>query len=177
MFAAMDVFIEFLKIIVPAALVLYAMYLTVKAFLNKEMERTQYQIKSRNTEIVLPIRLQAYERIILFLERISPNNLITRLNQAKMSAKEFQQVLLKEIRDEYNHNVSQQVYMSEEAWELVKNAKEDLIVSINAASEKMKDESTSLDLAKQIFEEMIGKEVDPITLALHEVKDEIRSSF
>ncbi len=173
----MEVLTEFIKILVPAALVLYAMYLTVRAFLQKEIEKTTLEVRGRNVEIVLPIRLQAYERVVLFLERISPNNLVARLNQVKMPATEFQQMMLKEIRDEYNHNVSQQVYMSEESWELVKNAKEDLIISINSAAEKMKTDSTSLDFAKQLFQEIIDKEVDPITLALHEIKDEIRQSF
>ena len=173
----MEAIIDFIKILVPAALVLYAMYLTVKAFLNKELEKTRLEIKEKNIEVALPVRLQAYERIVLFLERMSPNNLVTRLNQAEMTAKVFQQIMLREIRDEYNHNVSQQVYMSEEVWELVKNAKEDLIISINKASERMDEKNTSLDLAKQLFEEVIAKEVDPITLALHEIKDEIRSSF
>ena len=173
----MEAIIDFIKILVPAALVLYAMYLTVKAFLNKELEKTRLEIKEKNIEVVLPVRLQAYERIVLFLERMSPNNLVTRLNQAEMTAKVFQQIMLREIRDEYNHNVSQQVYMSEEVWELVKNAKEDLIISINKASERIDEKNTSLDLAKQLFEEVIAKEVDPITLALHEIKDEIRSSF
>jgi hypothetical protein len=173
----MEVLIEFIKILVPAALVLYAMYLTVRAFLQKEIEKTTLEVRGRNVEIVLPIRLQAYERVVLFLERISPNNLVARLNLVKMPATEFQQMMLKEIRDEYNHNVSQQVYMSEESWELVKNAKEDLIISINSAAEKMKTDSTSLDFAKQLFQEIIDKKVDPITLALHEIKDEIRQSF
>jgi hypothetical protein len=173
----MEVLIEFIKILVPASLVLYAMYLTVRAFLNKEIEKTMIEVRGKNTGVVLPIRLQAYERVVLLLERISPNNLVSRLNVVSMSAREFQQLLLKEIRDEYNHNVSQQVYMGEEAWELVKNAKEDLIVSINSAASKMTDASTSLDLAKQLFDELMEKEVDPITLALHEVKNEIRQSF
>lgn len=173
----MDAIIEFIKILVPAGLVLYAMYLTVRAFLNKELEKTMIEVQGKNTGIVLPIRLQAYERIVLFLERISPNNLVSRLNVTQMHAREFQQMMLKEIRDEYNHNVSQQVYMSENVWEMVKNAKEDLIISINQASEKMGEESTSLDLAKQLFDDLMEKEVDPITLALHETKDEIRKSF
>lgn len=173
----MDALLDFIKILVPAGLVLYAMYLTVRAFLNKELEKTLMEVKGRNTTTVLPIRLQAYERIVLLLERLSPNNLISRLNIAKMNAREFQQILLKEIRDEYNHNVSQQVYMSEEVWDLVKNAKEDLIVSINNAAEKMTPESSNLDLAKQLFDDLMERDVDPITLALHEVKEEIRQSF
>jgi len=173
----MDALIEFTKILLPAGLVLYAMYITVRSFLFKEIERSRIEVQNKNTGVVLPIRLQAYERIVLFLERITPNNLVSRLNVTKMQAREFQQMMLKEIRDEYNHNVSQQVYMSENVWEMVKNAKEDLIISINQSAEKMKEESTSLDLAKQLFDDIIEKEVDPITLALHELKDEIRQSF
>ena len=94
-----------------------------------------------------------------------------------MSALQLQAFMLQEVRDEYNHNVSQQVYMSDEVWELVKNAKEDLIVTINKSSEKLNNESSSMELAKLIFEEVMSKDVDPITLALHEEKDEIRQSF
>ena len=173
----MEELTDFLKILAPAGLVLYAMYLVVKSFLNKEIDKIRLEYKANNSKEVIPIRLQAYERVVLFLERISANNLVMRLNQPQLSARELQQMMLMEIRDEYNHNVSQQVYMSDDAWELVKNAKEDLIISINKASQKMDENSSSTDLAKQLFEEVITKEVDPITLALHEVKDEIRQSF
>ena len=173
----MEALIEFIKILVPAALVLYAMYLVVKSFLYKEIEKTSLEYKANNAKEIIPIRLQAYERIVLFLERMSPNNLVMRLNQPDMSALQLQAFMLQEVRDEYNHNVSQQVYMSDEAWDLVKNAKEDLIVTINKSSEKLNNESSSMELAKLIFEEVMSKDVDPITLALHEVKDEIRQSF
>ena len=66
-----------------------------------------------------------------------------------MPSREFHQLLLSEIRNEYNHNVSQQVYISEEVWVLIKNAKEDLIVSINDAASEMTLESTSLDLVEE----------------------------
>ena len=120
----MEIIIEFAKLLLPAAAVLYAMYLTTKSFLDREMTQKLVDIKLKNTDTILPIRLQAYERICLFLERITPNNLIIRLNQANFTAREFQQVLLSEIRQEYNHNVTQQVYVSDEAWELVASAKE-----------------------------------------------------
>lgn len=94
-----------------------------------------------------------------------------------MTSKEFHQLLLSEIRSEYNHNVAQQVYMSENIWNLIKNAKEDLIVSINDASGEMKMDSTSLDLSRKIFEKSIGKSVDPIAHALSELKKEIQQTF
>lgn len=128
-------------------------------------------------ETILPVRLQAYERMALFLERISPQNLLVRLNTGGMTSKEFHQLLLSEIRSEYNHNVAQQVYMSENVWNLIKNAKEDLIVSINDAAGEMTANSTSVDLSKKIFEKSLNKPVDAITHALAELKKEIQQTF
>jgi hypothetical protein len=126
---------------------------------------------------VLPIRLQAYERICLFLERITPNNLIIRLNQSNFSAREFQQVLLSEIRQEYNHNITQQVYVSEEVWELVASAKEGVISTINQAAESIEDDAKSIDLAKKIFEITMEKKTDPTAYALAKVTEEITHFF
>lgn len=173
----MDALIDFGKILLPAGTVLYAMYLVMKSFLTKEMERKMIEIKIKNTETVLPIRLQAYERICLFLERISPNNLVIRLNDASLSAAQFQQVLVNEIRQEFNHNLSQQVYLSDEAWDMVKNATEDIVSVVNIAAQQLKSDDKSVDLAKRIFELMMEKNNDPVVIALKKVKDEIRTSF
>ncbi|RYF78063.1 MAG: hypothetical protein EOO39_02395, partial [Cytophagaceae bacterium] len=72
----MTVLSDLVKLLVPAALVLYGMYLTVKLLLEREAARHQNEVKQRYSENVIPIRLQAYERIVLFLERISPNNML-----------------------------------------------------------------------------------------------------
>src|SRR6202161_1604458 len=112
----MDALIEFGKILIPASLVLYAVYLVVRSFITKEIEMKKLEVRTRSIETVLPARLQAYERITLFLERIAPQNLLLRLSDATYSARDFQKLLLDEIRNEYNHNVSQQVYMSEDVW-------------------------------------------------------------
>jgi len=173
----MESLIEFGKILLPSALVLYAMYLGVKVMVAKELTQKQMEIRQKSIEITLPIRLQAYERMSLFLERISPNNLVVRINQGGISAREFHQLLLKEIRDEYNHNVSQQVYMSDDVWQQVKTAKEDLIIAINAASDGLADEATSLDMAKKLFEFLMNKDIDPIEHALKSLKDEISKTY
>ncbi|HKZ38293.1 MAG TPA: hypothetical protein VJ184_11620 [Chryseolinea sp.] len=173
----MDAFIEFIKILVPASVVLYAAYLLVRAFIQKELDLKRLEVRSKSIELVLPNRLQAYERMTLFLERVSPQNLLVRLNISGMPSREFHQLLLSEIRNEYNHNVAQQVYISENVWNLIKNAKEDLILSINDAAGEMNMESTSLDLSRKIFEKSINKQVDPIAHALVELKKEIQQTF
>lgn len=173
----MDALMELIKILVPASVVLYGVYLVVRSFIQREVQLKTLEVRGRAIEAVLPSRLQAYERMTLFLERISPQNLLIRLNVGGMPAREFHQLLLSEIRNEYNHNASQQVYMSEEVWNLIKNAKEDLIVSINDAASEMSMESTSLDLSKKIFEKSVNKPVDPIAHALSELKKEIQRTF
>jgi hypothetical protein len=173
----MEALIEFGKIVIPASLVLYAVYLMVRAFISREIELKKLEVRSRSIETILPARLQAYERIILFLERSSPQNLLIRLNVPGLSARDFQKVLLDEIRNEYNHNVSQQVYMSEEVWNKVKNAKEDLIITINEAASQLSTETTSIDLSKKIFEIAMDKTIDPMGHALSEVKKEIQQTF
>lgn len=173
----MDALIEFGKILIPASVVLYAAYLLVRSFIQRELDLRKLEVRSRSIETILPNRLQAYERMTLFLERISPQNLLIRLSASGMLAREFHQLLLSEIRNEYNHNVSQQVYMSQEVWDLIKNAKEDLIVSINDAASEMSMESSSLDLSKKIFEKAVNKPVDPIAHALTELKKEIQRTF
>jgi predicted RNA-binding protein YlxR (DUF448 family) len=173
----MDALIEFIKILIPASVVLYAAYLLVRSFLAKELEMKRMDIRNQSIETVLPMRLQAYERMCLFLERINPQNLLIRLNPGPIPAKEFHQLLLTDIRNEFNHNISQQIFMGESVWEKIKNAKEDLVMTINDAASEMTPESTSLDLSKKIFERYLNKPVDPVAHALSELKQEIQQIF
>lgn len=173
----MDALVEFVKILVPASVVLYAAYLLVRSFIQKEIDMKKLEVRGRAIETVLPNRLHAYERMTLFLERMAPQNLLIRINTSTMPAREFHQLLLAEVRNEYNHNVSQQVYVGEGVWELIKNAKEDLIVTINDAASEVGEGATSLDLSKKIFEKAINKTVDPLAHALSELKREVQTIF
>ncbi|MBL7871027.1 MAG: hypothetical protein JNM78_05415 [Cyclobacteriaceae bacterium] len=173
----MEALIEFGKILIPASLVLYAVYLIVRSFMIKEIELKKLEIRTRAIETILPARLQAYERMTLFLERIAPQNLLIRLNNPGFTARDFQKVLLDEIRNEYNHNVSQQIYMGEETWNQTRNAKDDLVMLINEAASTMAPEATSIDLSKKIFEVTMGKKVDLIGLALTGLRNEIQQTF
>ena len=144
----MEAFLDILKVVLPAGVVLYAMYLTTRTFIGKEIDKLKLEIRGRSIETVLPNRMQAYERMTLFLERTHPQNLLVRLNPGNISAHEFQKLLLMEIRNEYNHNVSQQVYMSDEVWELIRSAREDLILTINDSAANCKEEHSSTDLSR-----------------------------
>lgn len=168
---------DLIKILIPATAVMYAMYLVVKSFLNKEFEKRLVDMKIKNTETILPIRLQAYERMALFLERISPGNLLVRLNDPSFNVGQLQQVLIQEIREEYNHNLSQQIYMSDQAWKLINGAKDEIMQLINNTAKELPGDARGLDLAKRMFDELMKREEDPVNMALVFLKSEIQKVF
>ncbi len=173
----MEYFADLLKIVLPAALVIYGMYLTLLSFLKREREKSIMNLKTQNSNTLLPIRLQAAERLCLLLERTSINNLVMRVNNGAFTARELQLALLNEVRDEFNHNLSQQIYFSEETWAAVKTAVEQVITTINSAAEKLTQEARGIDLAKLILQDSVSKEYDPTNLALRKVKEEIQMFF
>lgn len=156
---------------------IYGIYLTISTIADKIFEKQKWEIRGKNIEITLPLRLQAYERMCIFLERITPNNLLLRVVPMVGSALELQQVLLKEIRDEYNHNVAQQLYMSPHAWEQLTNAMNETVAVINQASQEVSAEAPAAELAKKIFAAVIGQEKQPVYHAVQVLKEEIRTLF
>ena len=166
-----------LTVLILGVVVTFGMYLTITTVANKIFEKQRWDIRSKNIEITLPLRLQAYERMCLFLERITPSNLLLRLVPSAMSALELQQILLQEVREEYNHNVAQQLYISSHAWEQVTNAMNETVAVINQSAAEVSGEAPPSDLAKKIFSHVIEKEVQPSAHALKVIKEEIRNIF
>jgi thiaminase len=166
-----------LIILILGGIITYGIYLTITTVANKIFEKQKWDIRTKNIEITLPLRLQAYERMCLFLERITPNQLLLRLVPAAMSALELQQILLQEIREEYNHNVAQQLYISSHSWEQITNAMNEMVAVINQAALEVAPEAPPADLAKKIFSHVIEKEVQPAAHALKVLKEEVRTIF
>lgn len=173
----MELVADLLKVILPAGLVLWAMYLTVSSFIKKDLVQKELDIKAETTKTLLPIRLQAYERMALFLERISPNNLLIRLNGRAVNVSDFQQLMLAEIREEFSHNLSQQVYMSDEAWTTIKNAMNETVALINLSAKDLAPDAPAIELSKRIFEVVMNKGVNSSDEALKLVKQEMREYF
>ena len=173
----MSEFLEILKYILPSLVVLAIAYLLVKSFLESDTKRKMVDIKATNTKLVTPIRMQAYERMILLLERISPVNLIMRTAGQLIPAKEYQAVLLQNIRDEFDHNLSQQLYISDIGWDKVLNAKEETIKLINTAAAKVSEDANSTNLSAKILELSFEYNKMPIDEALAFIKEEFRKKF
>jgi hypothetical protein len=173
----MDNLLIALQYTLPALVGLGAAVLIIKAFIDKEFRERKNDYVIKNQKIITPIRLQAYERIIMFLERISPGNIITRVQEAGMSARQLQMQLIQQVRAEFEHNISQQLYITDEAWEIVKNSKENLIKLINVASKDLGADATAFDLTRAILDVYLKVENPPIEVALMKIKQEFYQNF
>src|SRR5688572_33166673 len=105
-----------------------------------------------------PLQLQAYERLVVLAERVSLPNLISRSNQPGMSAGEMQLLLLESIKQEFEYNSSQQIYVSPLAWQAVNNLKEQNMLIINQIAQTMPAEARGYDLGKRIMEVIIAQD-------------------
>ena len=173
----MNDFLEIIKLTIPGLLVLAATVFLVKKHLENSQRDKVLELKTNAQKEILPRRLQAYERMVLFLERISPNSLIMRVHKAGMSAKLLQAELTKAIRDEYEHNLAQQVYISPESWNKAKTAKEEMIQLINISVSKVNEDSTGIELAQKIFEMATALGTLPTESAILYLKKEIQKYF
>lgn len=119
----------------------------------------------------IQLRLQAYERLTLLVDRIALPNLISRINQAGISAKEMQQLLTRSIKEEFDHNITQQIYVSADAWNAVKNLKEQNMLVVNQLANVLPPNATGLDLNKLLLEYLMTDKKGQ----LHEVVSEVLS--
>ncbi len=191
----MEFLADLVKILVPSSLVLYAMYTIVRAFTQKELQQsqllleTQFQqskaelalkqkeVELKNKSEILPIRLQAYERLALLLERNSPAQIIPRLNNPEFTVGMLQYVLVQNIREELAHNLSQQMYVSQEAWNLVNKAIEEMITLINNVALTIPEEENGIELSKKILVTAKEHNINPAEDALQYLKKEIQQFF
>jgi hypothetical protein len=173
----MQTLLEILKYTIPSLIVLAAAYFLLKLFLDKEAEKTQIQLKLDVQKITLPVRLQAYERLVLLLERIEPAGLLVRTNLPGMTASDLQSALVQAVRSEFEHNLSQQVYVSTKAWEMVRNAREETIKRINTSAMKLAPGATSADLASLILINDMDASQPVVKEALDLLKSEVRTNF
>ena len=115
--------------------------------------------KTDTAKTLLNLKLLAYERIILFIERMKPDSLIPRTRTPTLNSKEYQLSLINEIRREFEYNLSQQLYLSENAWTVTVNYKDNIITLINSASADCTPTDTAADLARKILEQYITSDL------------------
>jgi len=184
-------FLELIKVIVPSIVVLLVVYVMLRSFVKQNSNQLAYmrneqqlikmkidaEGKQSVSKVLLPLKFQAYERMSMFLERINPSNLLTRVIKSQMLVGRLHTALLSSIRDEYEHNMSQQVYLSDAAWEHVKAAKEDVIRLINSSASNFNSDDDASKFAQTIISSGFANNNNSIEKALATLKHDIRNNF
>ncbi|MAC96101.1 MAG: hypothetical protein CMC96_11435 [Flavobacteriales bacterium] len=173
----MEVVFEILKYVLPSAIVFVGVYFIMNNFFDNEQRKMSLRMRTDDRKQVLPIRLQAYERIILYLERINLSNMVMRMHKNNMSSRDLQRQMLSGIRSEYEHNMAQQLYFSTKTWKMVKTAKEENIKVINSCADQLGDEASGMDLSRFILEVVGKSEKTPTEVAIEAIKREISYLF
>jgi hypothetical protein len=169
----MEALTDILKISIPALIVFFTTWLVLRSMIRNDQEKRRQELILHNSRTVTPIRLQAYERIILFLERISLESLIVRVSTSDMTSQQLHSAMLSTIRSEFEHNLSQQIYMSQQAWEVVRNARSNMIKIINNEAEKMPEKSSGMALSKQLLGKIMELDKEPTRAAIDYLKNEV----
>jgi len=164
--------LEILKYILPSTVVFFTTFYLVKRYFENEDNRRRQEIILSSKNMVTPLRLQAYERLILFLERISPENLILRVNKNNITSQQLHNEMLSAIRTEFEHNLSQQIYVSPKVWESLKAAKSKTVHLINVTAENIKNDSPAMNLSRAILESVIESDTSPVSEAMAILKKE-----
>lgn len=173
----MELLFQIALLILPAGAIFATTYLFLKKQGEREIRHLQIELRKERQNFFLPSRVEAYQRAVLLMERISPNSLVMRLHNPGLPAKVFQANLLQAIREEYDHNVAQQLFVSPAGWEMVRNSKEETIKIIHIAGNQMNELSMSTDLAAKIME--ISAEVGtlPTDITIEFLKKELQELF
>jgi len=185
----MDQILEYLVKISPILILVFALIYIFhetlrfikgrdKLMLENQKYASNYtgsaQLTGKKNSDLIRLQLQAAERFTLYLERISPDRLVMRLHQSGMTSKMLQNEMTKSIREEFDHNLSQQIYISEGAWELIKNAKEEITKFISATGDSMSEKSSGIDLSRKLFEAASQVETLPNEIALQYLRKETK---
>ena len=173
----MEDFAQMLMYTVPSVVVGALAYLLVHRLIQNEQNRHLMEVKKENLKYSTPIIFQAHERLILFLERIQMSSVISRVHKPGMSARLLQTELINNIKTEFEHNITQQLYVSKNSWELVKKAKEESMKAVSLGMSKLQDGATSIDLAREVLTITAAQDHDWTQKAIDALKAELRKTF
>jgi len=167
-------------IILVVAVLVFGFWMIMNANFRNEEKRRQWELKRESQKTVSPIRLRAYERLTLLLERTKPEHMLLELQQkdptalATWTIPQLQQYLLQTIRAEFDHNQSQQVYISDEVWDDVLRARDQMAAFIIGIATQLPPDATTQTYATTMLTAFTSNGVTPTDKALEELKDEAK---
>ena len=173
--------IEVIKYCIPALIVLLATWIVMYKLFANEQQKREWELKKAAQKEISPIRLRAYERLTLLLERTKPEHMIMEMQKAYPEAMttwtvgQMQQYLLQTLRAEFDHNQSQQVYVSDEVWDLIINARDQMGAFLIAITAQLPKDATAQTYVTALLTAYAGNGTTPTEKALEELKNEAKS--
>jgi hypothetical protein len=167
----LDKIIEILFSLLPALLVGAIAYYFFKQHIENEAGRRRYLLQKDIQKEAFPLRLQAYERMALFLERIAPSKLLIRINPISSNKEDYESLLIASVEQEFEHNLAQQIYVSDECWNIITAAKNATIQLIRKAN-NLEKTNTANELRENVLTELMDKQ-SPSKAALSYIKQEL----
>ena len=164
-------FITLFSYTIPSIITGLVAYYFFDAHLKNEEGRRRFQLLQENQNQSLPLRLQAYERLSLFLERISPTNLLIRIAPLNDDKNQYENLLINMIDQEFEHNLTQQIYVSNNAWTIIRTAKNATIQIIRKTN--MSERVTNADKLRETILNDLLENQPPSSVALHFLKTEV----
>jgi hypothetical protein len=172
-----NLLLDILKYTVAGIGIVYIAFYLFKPYLDKSNNLQLLDLKKAINSQTLPLRLQAYERLVLFTDRINPANLLIRLNGNGYTAAELHSLVVADIRNEYQHNVTQQIYVSDRAWAVTKRVKDDTLSLVNNAVTALPETATGLDLGRFILNHLSRLEENPYDIATNLIRKDLEDLF
>jgi hypothetical protein len=169
--------LDIVKYIFAGMAIVGAAFYMVKPYLERDEKIQLLEFKKALNNQTLPLRLQAYERLVLFIERVNPANMLIRLHDPAYSAHELYSLVVEEIRNEYQHNITQQIYVSPRAWSVIKRVKEDTLGIVNNAIKSVPENSTGLELSKFILSSLSQLEDNPYEIGAGLLRKDLEDLF
>lgn len=170
--------LDILKYSIPALIVFLTAYFLITNYMKKEATEKVLELKMKRDKEVVMLRLQAYERLALFLERVNPFGLVTRVRTPDMLGQELQYAMVRSIREEFEHNLSQQIYISSNTWQLIVASKDETIKTINLLGSQLPPDASSAQFINHLFNGIANANAQlPTEQALEYLKAECRELF
>ena len=168
----MDSFVTIIAFTLPGLIVFFTAYFMIRSFMQNEQKKREMELRAKTLGVTSPIKIQAYERLVLFLERINPESLLVRVQAPHMNVAQLHSDLLTTVRAEFEHNLSQQIYVSAQTWNAIKQTKEHIIKIINSEASQIDSQRPASDLSQAILQTIMNLEHNPITLTIDILKIE-----
>lgn len=156
---------------------LMAVYYILKGDIQRFFDLKTIELNKESRAHILPLRLQAHERLIIFVDRINPANLLVRLHQQGIDIAALQAGILTEVRSEYQHNITQQLYIDSTTWIVVRKLKDDTIAMINNAVQGLPADANGIALSKSVLQHMATITENPYDLTIELIKKDIHQLF